>query len=268
MAVALDGEEGLYIADTGNNRIRRVDFKSGVITTVAGDGGFGGPDRVPATRTGLWRPVAIAVDNVGNLIIAESTFELVRKVDRYTAIMSTVAGFPTAGIAEDGYRVADGGPSLAGVYGIATDVHGNLILADARNNRICMLDQSSRMFSVLAGNSIPGFTGDDKPAAGASLSFPEGVSLDKIGNVFIADTGNNRIRRIDAKTGILSTVAGDGKAAYGGDGSLAINASLCGPTAITVDSQGDLIIADTGNDRIRRVDGKTRIIVTVVDGQR
>ena len=255
----------LFIADGGNFRIRKVDT-SGIITTVAGNGSseFSG-DGGPATSASLTNPFGVALDGTGNLFIADEGSNRIRKVDT-SGIITTVAGNGSSGFS------GDGGPaisaSLSGPIGVALDGTGNLFFADAGNNRIRKVDTSG-IISTVAGDGIFGFSGDGDPATSASLRDPFGVALDGAGNLFIADRFNQRIRRVDAATGIITTVAGDGPTGIGaggfsGDGGPATSASLNSPFGVAVDGAGNLFIADTLNNRIRKVD--TSGIITTVAG--
>ncbi len=260
--VALDAAGNLFIADAFNNRIRRVDATTAIISTVAGNGtrtftGDGGP----ATSASLYRPFGVALDTAGNLFIADSINNRIRRVDATTGIISTVAGNGTNGFA------GDGGPATSArlhrPFGVALDAAGNLFIADSSNYRIRRVDATTGIISTVAGNGTNGFAGDGGPATSARLHRPFGVTLGAAGNLFIADTNNNRIRRVDATTGIISTVAGNGIFGFAGDGGSATNASLRSPTGMALDAAGNLFIADTNNTRIRRVDSTTAIISTV-----
>jgi Concanavalin A-like lectin/glucanases superfamily/FG-GAP-like repeat/HYDIN/CFA65/VesB-like, Ig-like domain/Abnormal spindle-like microcephaly-assoc'd, ASPM-SPD-2-Hydin/FIMAH domain/NHL repeat len=247
--VALDSARNLYIADTNNNRIRKVDT-SGNISTVAGNGSFGySGDGGLATSAGLYNPFDVSVDGSGNLYIADTNNNRIRKVDA-SGNISTVAGNGTAGYSGDGGAATSA--SLASPYGVAVDGAGDLYIADAGNSRIRKVDASGNI-STVAGNGTEGYSGDGGPATSAGLLFPARVAVDSAGNLYIADTDNQRIRRVDA-SGIISTVAGNGTAAYSGDGGAATSASLAYPKGITIDSAGNLFIADTDNQRVRKVD--------------
>ena len=137
-----------------------------------------------------------------------------------------------------------------------------LFFADPNRNTVSWIDTSTGAIGVLAGSAICGFTGDGGAAIGALLCFPEGMVVGKDKRLFIADTGNNRIRAVDLAAGTITTVAGNGESGNFGDGGQAINAGLSGPTAVALDLQGDLYIADAGNNCIRRVDAKTLAITT------
>ena len=247
--VAVDGAGNLYIADSDNDRIRRVD-PSGTITTVAGTGetGFSG-DSGPAARARLNFPQGLAVDDTGNLFIADSGNHRIRRVDP-SGIITTVAGRGERGFS------GDGGPSIRAQFDypldVAVDSAGNLFIADYWNHRIRRVGPSGAI-STIAGSSKQGFSGDGDPAVTAQLRGPAGVAVDGAGNLFIADSGNDRIRRVDP-SGVITTIAGTGASGFSGDGDPAVTAQLRGPAGVAVDSAGSLFIADSGNDRIRRVD--------------
>jgi len=256
---AVDGSGNLFIADLGNNRIRKVD-PNGIITTVAGNGsaGFSG-DGGAATNASLDDPDSVAVDGLGNLFIADLGNNRIRKVDP-NGIITTVAGNGNAGYSGDGGAAANA--SLDEPYGVAVDGLGNLFIADTFNNRIRMVDPSGTITTV-AGNGSGGYSGDGGAATNASLDGPYGVAVDSIGNLFIADTFNNRIRELNTN-GIIITVAGSGSAGYSGDGGAATRASLSYPFGVVVDIFDNVFIADTFNNCVREVD--TNGIINTVAG--
>ncbi len=246
--VAVDFSGNIYIADYKNNRIRRVDA-SGVISTVAGKGtaGYSG-DGGPASSAELSTPSGVAVDTSGNIYIADSSNNCVRKVDA-SGVISTVAGNGTAGYS------GDGGPAvsaeLSSPSGVAVDTSGNIYIADDKNNCIRKVDASG-VISTVAGNETGGYSGDGGPATSAELSTPSGVAVDASSNIYIADSSNNCIRKVDA-SGVISTVAGKGTGGYSGDGGPATSAQLNSPSGLAVDSSGNIYIADTTNYRVREV---------------
>jgi sugar lactone lactonase YvrE len=226
-----------------------VDASTGIITTVAGNGipGYSG-DGGPATSASLSGPSGVVVDATGNLLIADSSNYRIRRVDASTGIITTVAGNGIRGFS------GDGGPATSASLspiGVAVDATGNLFIADTGNHRIRRVDESTGIITTVAGNGIRGFSGDGGPATSASLNYPTGVAVDGSGNLFIADAANNRIRWVDASTGIITTVAGNGMPDYSGDGGPATSASLNGPSGVVVDAAGNLFIADNDNKRIR-----------------
>jgi sugar lactone lactonase YvrE len=274
--VAVDGSGNIYIADSGTNRIRRVDALTGIITTVAGSGtsigfgtgGFSG-DGGPATSATLSFPTGVAVDASGNLFVADEGNERIRRVDAATGIITTVAGngtycsSPTGPCGDSGLGTS---ANLSQPQGVAVDSSGNLFIADAGNNRIRRVDGTTGIITTVAGNGTAGYSGDGGPATSASLAFPESVTVDGSGNLFIADDANDRIRRVDAVTGFITTVAGNGTFGFSGDGGAATSASLGNAVGVSVDISGNLFIADPNNHRIRRVDGTTTDISTVAGG--
>jgi len=248
--VTVDAAGNLFIADAANNRIRQVAAGSGIITTVAGSGSDSIDDGSPATSAQLQTPTGVAVDAAGNLFIADADDNRIRQVTAATGIITTAAGTGGPGFS------GDGGPAtsvkLSTPTGVAIDAAGNLFIADADDHRIRQVAPGGNI-STVAGTGTAGFFGDDGLATTAQLQTPTGVAVDAAGNLFIADADNNRIRRVAADTGIITTVAGTGRAGFSGDGGLATAAQLQTPTGIAVDAAGDLFIADAANNRIRRV---------------
>ena len=258
--VAVDGSGSLYIADYGNNRIRKVD-SAGIITTVAGTGspGFSG-DGGPAANAQLSWPRGVAVDGSGNIYIADYANNRIRKVDS-AGIITTVAGTGSRGFSGDGGPAANA--QLSWPRGVAVDGSGSLYIAESGNDRIRKVD-STGIITTVAGRGSEGSSGDGGPASNAALRNPNGVAVDGSGSLYIADTFNHRIRKVDS-TGIITTVAGTGRYGYSGDGGPAANARLDTPYKVAVDGSGNLYIADTDNHRIRKVDS-AGIITTVAGG--
>src|SRR5206468_2831388 len=217
----------------------------------------------PATAAALSFPAGAAFDGTGDLIIADQSNCVIRKVHMTTGTISTVAG--TGGAC--GFA-GDGGPATAAeLYlpaGVALDVAGNLFIADQDNFVIRRVDATTHQISTVAGTpGISGFAGDGGPATAAELSNTTGVALDGAGNLFIADTGNCVIRKVVAATGAISTVAGIGGACgFAGDGGAATAAELNLPFDVVLDGAGDLFIADSGNCVIREVVAATGAIST------
>jgi sugar lactone lactonase YvrE len=255
--VALDAAGNLFIADVENSRVRKVDT-SGIITTAAGNGGYGfSGDGDAATNASLAGPVGVAVDGAGNLFIADTGNDRIRKVDT-SGIITTVAGNGSYGFSGDGGAATNAG--LAYPVGVAVDGAGNLFIADVINSRARKVDTSGNITTV-AGNGSSGFSGDGGAATNASLYNPVGVAVDAAGNLFIADGYNARIRKVET-SGIIRTVAGNGGYGFSGDGGAATNASFAYPIGVAVDGAGNLFIADEYNARIRKVD-PSGIITTV-----
>lgn len=262
--IAIGGAGNLFIADASNHRIRRVDARTGIISTVVGNGarGFSG-DGGPATSANLFGPADVTLDTAGNMFIAEFNNHRIRRVDVTTGIISTVAGNGFRGISGDG----DGGPatsaSLLAPEAVALDAAGNIFIAEYTSNRIRRVDATTGVISTVAGNGVQGFSGDGGPATSATLWWPCDVAVDAVGNLFIAEFRGMRIRRVDAATGIITTVAGDGSFGSSGDGGPATSAQLGSPRSVAVDAAGNLFIAGLGSNRIRRVDAETGLISTV-----
>src|ERR1017187_4920775 len=259
--VAVDNAGSYYVADPSNNLVLKVNA-SGTLNTVAGNGssGYSG-DGGPATSAALYGPYGVAVDGAGNLFIADTRNERIRKVNT-AGIITTVAGNGTYGYS------GDGGPAtsaaLYGPYGVAVDGAGNLYIADQGNNRIRMVGLAG-IITTVAGNGTHGYSGDGGPATSAELYAPEGVAVDNAGDLLIADTGNNRIRQVKSG-GTVSTVAGNGIDSYSGDGGLATSASLVEPSGVAMDSAGNLYIADSYSERVRKVTPHGVITTVAGDG--
>jgi sugar lactone lactonase YvrE len=252
--VTVDSAGNVYIADSFNYRIRKVDT-GGTITTVAGGGsGCAGQtdalgDGCPATSAELSVPAGVAVDSAGNLYIADYDNDRIRKVNA-SGIITTVAGNGSYGYNGDNFAATRA--ELNFPSGVAVDSAGNLYIADRNNQRIRKVDASGTITTV-AGTGISGYNGDNIPATSAQLNYPNGVAVDSAGNLYIADWDNNTIRKVDASTGIISTVAGNGTAGYNGDNIEATSAELNSALGVAVDSAGNLYIADRDNNRIRKV---------------
>ena len=257
--VALDAAGNLYIADYVDYRIRKVDT-NGIITTVAGNGtaGYSG-DGGAATKASLDYPFAVAVDAAGNLYIADSENNRIRKVAT-NGIITTLAGNGTGGYSGDGGAAAQA--SLLYPYGVAVDASGNVYIADSDNDRVRKVDTNG-IITTVAGDATPGYSGDGGLATKASLEFPVGVGLDSSGNLYIADFDNSRVRKVGAN-GIITTFAGNGTEGFAGDGGAATNAGLYYPVGVAADASGNVFIADYYDFRIREVDPHG--VITTVAG--
>jgi len=247
----------IFIADSLNSRVRRID-KSQNITTFCGNGSLG--DGGPATSAILSPLNGVTGDALGNLYIGDSGSNLLRKVNT-AGVISTIAGIPF--FAGPG---GDGGPAsqanLGFPSGLVFDSHGNLFIADPFNSEVREISTSG-VITTYAGNAAnPGNGGDGGPATQAQLNGPYGIDLDASNNLYIADGNNSNVRRVDAVTHVITTVAGTGTFGYTGDGGQAIAATLGFPSNVKLDSQGNLFIADFLIGVIRRVDHATGIITT------
>jgi len=263
ISIALDSAGNIYLADADNNRIRRVDAATGVITTVAGtgaatDSGDGGP----AVNAGVSRPTGIAVNGEGDVYFS-SSWSRIRKVTANTGIIETAAGqFITS-------YGGDGGPAIDALFWdpipSAVNRAGDIYIADYENSRIRIVTANPGIVNTFAGSGLcatsapflnvsvcqGGFGGDGGPATNAALNHAQAAALDSAGNVYIADTINHRIRRVDASTGVIQTIAGNGISGLNGDGGPALAAEITFPAGIAVDRAGRVYFADESNNRIR-----------------
>ena len=239
--VAADHAGNLYISDPGNNRIRRVDA-DGTIATIAGTGERGYDFHGPAVEAQLDKPSGVVVDEAGNLYIVGLYNFGIRRVDA-TGTMIEVAGS-----ALPLYERENEQP-FSRDRGLAVDDSGNLFISNIDYNYVRRVDAAGTV-SLVAGTREPGFGGDGGPGVEAQLNYPEGLAVDKAGNLYIADSGNHRIRRVDA-AGTITTIAGTGEPGYAGDGGLPREAQLDSPIALAMDGAGNLYVADLGNYRIR-----------------
>lgn len=254
--VAVDKHGNLYIAEREGHRVRRID-RNGIITTVAGTGttGYSG-DGGPATQAKLNAPEGVAVDAAGNLYIADTLNNRIRKVSPDGFITKVAGKEPSGFLGNQGFS-GDGGPATnANLYhpsALAVDTQGNLYFADTINNRIRRVSRDGKIVTVAGSGSTGGFSGDGGQATQALLNRPQGVAVDTSGNIYIADTLNHRIRRVDPR-GIITTVAGDGSRGFSGDSGPAAQVQLNFPEGLALDASGDLYIADNLNNRVRKLE--------------
>jgi hypothetical protein len=264
--LGFDKNGNLYIADLFANHVWVVNASTGILNNVAGNttaandfGGYSG-DNGPATNAQLNAPAAVAVDSRGDVFIADENNNVIRMVNSQ-GIISTYAGNGTA-CTDPATPCGDGGParkaSLNTPSGVVLDASGNVFVADFLDNRVRRIDRKTRVITTVAGNGTwcsppTGGCGDNGLATQASLSSPATVFVDAAGNLYIADRGDSRIRLVDAKTQIIRTVAGDGNLGFRGDGHKATNAWLNRPLGVFVDTTGNILIADTFNQRVREV---------------
>jgi sugar lactone lactonase YvrE len=248
--VAQDAAGNLFISDSGNNRIRKVDGATGTVTTIAGNGTTTfGVDGVPATVVGLDSPSDIVVDAAGNVIFADTNHQRVRSVDA-SGTIRTIVGTGVAGF------TGDNGPANAAQVssptGLELDAAGNLYVADFGNNRIRRVDTAGNITTV-AGTGTGDFNGDGLAATATDFFNPTDVAFDSAGNMVVADMRNHRVRRIDATTAAVTTLAGTGQPLGSDDFIPAVTATLKFPTDVAIDPNGNVLIADSGTNRIRRV---------------
>jgi sugar lactone lactonase YvrE len=259
LAVAMTGD--LVVADPAAHVVRRLDVVTGIVSIVAGTGvagssGDGGRSEAATLRA----PHGVGFGPGGDLYIADAGAHVVRKVSAASGVITTVAGSGSPGSS------GDGGPAtsarLMAPTSVAVTDAGDLFIAERGGNRIRMVSAGG-IITTIAGTGAAGYAGDNGPAAAARLRAPEGIALARNGDLYIADTGNHAIRRVARATGIITTVAGTGSPGFGGDGASAAAASLRSPRAVAVSPGGDLYIADTGNDRVRRIEIASADIATV-----
>jgi trimeric autotransporter adhesin len=257
--IAVDSSLTVFIADQLNQCIRQVQAANGLISTIAGDnqqGLFG--DGKAASAASFYDPIGVAVDANGDYYIADWGNNSIRKVS--AGIITTFAG---SGTAAGGFSGDGGAPAsalLAHPIAVAVDRNGSVYIADYGNNRIRKV--ANNVITTVAGSDATAL-GDGGAATKARLKSPKGVAVDAGGNIYIADTGNHRVRRVDATTGIITTVAGIDVPGFSGDGGAAASAALNYPQGVAVDANGDVFISDTSNFRIRRV---SKGIITTISG--
>lgn len=275
--IGVDAAKNLYISDTTANRVARIDAATQIITTIAGGvSGFTGDD-TPAVGAGL-HPRGVAADAAGNVFIADSVNRRLRKVDAATRSIATIeASTSPIGVAVDASgdawvtdaiehalrKVATASGSITveavelaiGSSGLAVDPSGNVYVPEPERHRVQKVAVNGTVTTVAGIDGASGFDGDHAPAVDAHLNRPSGVAVDHEGNLYIADTANHRVRRVDAITGVITTVAGNGSSGFAGDYGPATAAMLKSPTSLAIDSDGLLYIADSGNERIRVVSG-------------
>jgi hypothetical protein len=255
IGVAVDTSGNIYIADSGNNVIREV--SGSVINTVAGNGtaGYTG-DGASATAAELSSPAGVAVDSTGNIYIADTNNSVIREVSG--GLIDTIAGggSPSSGIGDGGSAT---NAALSNPYSVAVDSSGKLYIADTGDDVI--RNVSGGVINTIAGNGFVTYSGDGGQATSAGLSYPSNVAVDASGNIYIADFYNSVVREVNADSGVITTVAGNGTNGYSGDGRQATDAELSSPAGVAVDAAGNLFITDSGNNVIRKV--SSGVITTI-----
>ncbi|MBI3811302.1 MAG: hypothetical protein HY283_03725, partial [Nitrospirae bacterium] len=270
-AVAVDPEGNLYIADTGHHRIRRVNARTGTIMTIAGTGIRGNMgDHSLAVRARLSSPHGLAFDSKGNLYISDTENQRIRMLDREGTIHPVVGRKPAESsnplksktLQEHDHSqmympdmdMESEEIELAPPHHLAVDSNGNVYITEMGSNRIMKRDVTTGKLTVIAGViTTPGYAGDGGPGTQASIMNPHSVAVDAKGNVYIADTLNNRIRKVETATGNITTIAGNGTIDFAGDGGPATQASLAFPSGIAAGSDGTLYFSDSGNQVVRKI---------------
>jgi sugar lactone lactonase YvrE len=258
LAISVTPVGTLLITDISNSRIRYVTTDP-IVTTIAGTGGtsYTGDGGLAFNAT-FSTPTTTVTDTNGNIYIADTGSQVIRRIQNST--ITTYGGNGQIG------NTGDGGPAIQArmnsPFGLAVDSANNLLFSDLSNSALRIITPTG-VIQRLAGNYTRGFSGDGGPALSATMSFPRDVAVDRSNNVYFCDTGNARVRRIDAATGIIRTVAGNGVQAFSGDNGLATLASLSSPTGVATDFTGNLYISDTQNHCIRYVNMTTSTITTV-----
>jgi len=264
--IAVDSSGNVYIADTENNVVREINAATGVISVIAGSyqTGYSG-DNGPAALAELNAPEGVAVDLAGNLYIADSGNNAVRLVQSSTGNILTLAGDGTGtpGYAGDGGSASSA--QLSHPTSVAVDNTGNVYIADRMNNAIRRVDAATGTISTIAGDTtgMAGYAGDSGPASSALFNHPFGVAVDISGNIYVSDSNNHRVREINASTGVITTIAGNGSAGYSGDNGAATSAELALPLGIATDGQENVFFADSLNNAIREVPVNSNVITTV-----
>jgi sugar lactone lactonase YvrE len=260
--VALDRQGNLYFSEAHNHCVRRVEPRSGLIITVAGTGqeGYSG-DGGPALQAQLNSPYGIALDMANNLYIVDRLNACIRMIEATTGIIRTIAG-----TGEPGYS-GDGGPALQAQLqepnDIILDGQGRAFIADVRDHCVRVVDLASGVITTFAGTGEAGSSGDGGPASGATLLGPRALALGSMGDLFICLRNDHKVRKVDRRTGTIRTIAGTGGQGYSGDHGPALQATFNGPKEIAIDGQDNIVLVDTENHCIRRIEAASGLVTTV-----
>jgi DNA-binding beta-propeller fold protein YncE len=265
--LGFDRAGNLYFSDTFNHRIRRIGG-DGVITTVAGNGsaGYSG-DGGPALAATFNEPYGIAIDRDGNIYVADRHNHCVRRIDHRSGLATTFAGNGQAGFAGEGGPATEAG--LVEPNGLAVDPAGRrLFIADVADHRVRVVDLATGMITTFAGTGQGAHSGDGGPAAAAAVFGARAVKVAPDGTVYILERQGSTLRAVDPRTGIIDTIAGTGARGYEGDGGPARRAVFDAPKEFTLDPDGDILIVDTENHAIRRVDKANGVVATIAGGRK
>ena len=237
--------------------VRKITAATGIIATVAGTGVPGyTTDGIAATLSGLNGPQSITIDSAGNLFIADTLDQRIRRVDAVSGIITTVAGNGTAGFAGDKLPATSVNTELNFPDAVAFGAQSNMYIADSLNNRVRVVNGTTGIITTFAGNGLAGAIGDGFAATGAELDAPSGLAIDAAGDVYIADTQNNAIRMVtsaaNANPEIISTVAASGKGEFYFNGAFSV-INIHGPLGLVLDSSANLYFADTLNMVVREI---------------
>ena len=262
--VEFDRAGNLIVADRGNHVLRRIDARSGTISTIVGTGTFeAAGDGGPALKASLTNPFGFTQDLDGNIFIFDTEAHSIRRVDAKTMTIATVIGSMKQGFS------GDGGPATKATlyrpHNGVFDASGRLVFGDSFNQRIRRYDPKSGVIETIAGIGERGAAPDGTPASKAQFTFFGGMAYTKDGDLIFTSL-DHRILKLEAKTNMLRVIGGMGQAGFAGDGGPAAAAQFSTPYGVAITPAGDLIVADAGNRRVRRIDGRTGIVTTIAGG--
>ncbi len=277
----------VYVGDYGNNRIRKITASTSVITTFAGTGvaGYNG-DGGQATSAAIGYPRGVNLDSSGNIYVSCNGYNVIRKVDVLTGVISTVAGTGSTSGGYNGDNIQATAATLYNPYDVVLDSYNNLYITDRGNNRVRKVDASTGVISTIVGDGTASSTGDGSAATSATLNGPCFSRFDSSGNYYVSECAGDRLRKVSIVTtdiptsapsrsptyypslsphsiSVISTIAGTGSSSYSGDNGPATSATVKGPEGLAIDSLGNVYIADTYNHRIRKITASTGIITSI-----